>query len=428
MREKNKIILFVLLVVFIFPLKITLAETNSAGAVVVVNSASESRFDFDRYLKLYLDYFDVAYTVVDIADEGLPADFSRAALLILSHKGVLDGMDVSNQTSIVKYIEAGGGVFSFDMPAKPEKKNIILNDILKFNIDEPVKIQGSAHIKFLDKNHYITAYKIDRPDLKTMETNRYSYTIPNTTEKAHNVKTLVSIADVPLLTTAEFGKGRIVQWSTYEWLNENVLGFYNGLDDIVWRSIVWAARKPFVFQGNIPLVSMRLDDCNGLDMDYAYIDVINKYGITPHIAFMMDDTPPSAAKKLGEYTRTGKAEAFVHSRKMGDTDFMYWDFSLTNFHRGKPLTEERIKQNFEDLDVFHKKYDIKYARSLVAHWGAIDKNVFPYLRKMGVEYVQSLIMIYPSSAVFWENSNPWPYQLYQRPGYYQSVFGFGQYR
>ena len=60
---------------FILPLKITLAETNSAGVVVVVNSASESRFDFDRYLKLYLDYFDVAYTVVDIADGSLPADF-----------------------------------------------------------------------------------------------------------------------------------------------------------------------------------------------------------------------------------------------------------------------------------------------------------------------------------------------------------------
>ena len=42
-------------------------------------------------------------------------------------------MEVSNQTSIVKYIEAGGGVFNFDMPAKPEKKNIIFNDILKFN-------------------------------------------------------------------------------------------------------------------------------------------------------------------------------------------------------------------------------------------------------------------------------------------------------
>ena len=57
-----------------------------------------------------------------------------------------------------------------------------------------------------------------------------------------------------------YGSGHAVQWGSYDWMSHDVLGPLFGLDDLVWRSIVWAARKPFVMQGLPPFVTMRMDD------------------------------------------------------------------------------------------------------------------------------------------------------------------------
>ena len=39
-----------------------------------------------------------------------------------------------------------------------------------------------------------------------------------------------------------------------------MFGQFQGIDDLVWRGIVWAARKPFVMRGMPPFISMRVDD------------------------------------------------------------------------------------------------------------------------------------------------------------------------
>ena len=45
------------------------------------------------------------------------------------------------------------------------------------------------------------------------------------------------------------GRGRAVQFASYEWMSPSIRGPLRGLDDLVWRSLAWAARKPFVMQG-----------------------------------------------------------------------------------------------------------------------------------------------------------------------------------
>jgi hypothetical protein len=271
----------------------------------------------------------------------------------------------------------------------------------------------------VDSSHYIMRLKADRPPLKTVPARRVKAQVPRVTAMSSTAKTLVAIGDVPLVIAGSANRGRIVQWSTYRWLDFNILGFYNGLDDVVWRSLVWAARKPFVFQGNLPLVGMRIDDCAGLDMDFAYIDSINKYGITPHIAFMMDDIPPSAARKLGEYTRSGKAEAFIHSRKrQGYTGFFFWDFDFNDFGKGKPFSDEVLRRNFAEVEAFHRQYGIQYARTVTPHYVTTATNTLPYLRGMGVEFDA----VGPATMPYTGNYQFWPYQLHQRAGYFDVSF------
>ena len=402
---------------------ISFGQVESAGAVVLINSASPTSFDFDRYLKLYLDYFDVPYLTVDVAKQQVPFDLDKAALVILGHEGVLAGTRPDDIAAIEEYIKKGGGVFSFDMATTAEKNKQLLPNILKFEQTEPNVIEPNSVIKFVDRTHYITAYKIDRPDLRTV-TPAFragwpgTVMMPKVTSISKEAKTLVTLADWPLVVIMNYGKGKIVQWTTYKWLDANILGFYNGLDDIVWRSMVWAARKPFVFQGNIPLVSMRIDDCYGPWDNFQYVEIINKYGIIPHISFFMDAMSPSAATKLGEYSRTGKLETFVHSREVGEGKFFYSDFDIHDRPPGKEAPDDVIKKNFADLDAFFKKYNIQYAKSAVTHWTAPGRNTLPYLRKMGIQY-SSFLNAIPSCG----ETHPWPYELYQNAGHFEKTFG-----
>jgi len=394
-------------------------RVNSAGALVLVNGNSGNRIDFDRYLKLYLDYFDIAYTVCDVAKEQLPADFERAAILILGHEEVAGALDERARAGLRKYVDSGGGIFSFDSDLRPGSSVHVVQDLLQLKLGEPVLIDESVSIQAIDGGHFITRLKADRPPLKTVPARRVKVQVPRIVSTNAASRILVTVAGAPLVVAASAGQGRIVQWSTYRWLDANVLGFYNGLDDIVWRSLVWAARKPFVLQGNIPLVSMRIDDCVGLDMDFSYIDTIHKHGIVPHIAFMIDDVPPSAARKLGDYTRAGKAEAFVHAReKAGFKGFFFWDFDFNDYSQGKPFSDDVLRRSFAELEAFHRQYGIQYARTVTPHYTRTATNTLPYLRSMGVQFDA----ISPATMPYGGDYHFWPYELYQRAGYFDISF------
>ena len=395
------------------------ADEQDTGAVVLVNSRSAARTEFDRYLKLYLDYFDVPYRVLDTAGGELAGGWDKAALIIAGHDGSLQSLTDLDRERIAEYVRAGGGLFLFDTDLFPASGRHLGGELLSLRPGEPVIVDEAVVIEPSEGTHFITALKTDRPALKTVPARRVKFNVPGVSGFGDQARVLMKIGGKPLVICGTYGQGRIVQWSTYRWLDPNVLGFFNGLDDIVWRSLVWVARKPFVFQGNIPQVSMRIDDCAGLDTDFAYIDTINKYGIIPHIAFMMDDTPPSAADKLGEYTRTGKAEAFIHARKRaGFTGFFFWDFDFNDFNRGKPYNDDALRRNFEELEGFHREHGIQYARTVTSHYVPSATNTLPYLRAMGVAFDAISPATLPNSSEY----HFWPYELYQRAGYFDVSF------
>ncbi|RPI24833.1 MAG: hypothetical protein EHM61_16015 [Acidobacteria bacterium] len=395
------------------------AGERDAGAVVLVNSQAAARSEFDRYLKLYLDYFDVPYRILDTAGGELPGGWEQAAVVIAGHDGSLGSLTSRDRERIAGYVRAGGGLFLFDTALFAASGRHLGEELLSLRPGEPVTVDEAVVIEPGDVTHFITAYKADRTVLKTVPARRVKLKVPGVSAFGDQAKVLMKIGGKPLVISGAYGQGRIVQWTTYGWLDPNVLGFFNGLDDIVWRSLVWVARKPFVFQGNIPQVGMRIDDCVGLDMDFVYIDTINKHGIIPHIAFMMDDTPSSAADKLGEYTQAGKAEAFIHARqRAGFTGFFFWDFDFNDFNRGKPFGDDVLRRNFEELEAFHRMHNIQYAKTATPHYVPAATNTLPYLRAMGVAFDAVSPVSLPNSSEY----HFWPYELYQRAGYFDISF------
>ena len=94
--------------------------------------------DFDHYLKLYLDYFDVPYRVLDTARGELPGGWEQAALVIAGHDGSLQSLTDRDRERIAEYVRAGGGLFLFDTALFPASGRHLGGELLSLQPGEPV--------------------------------------------------------------------------------------------------------------------------------------------------------------------------------------------------------------------------------------------------------------------------------------------------
>jgi hypothetical protein len=103
------------------------------------------------------------------------------------------------------------------------------------------------------------------------------------------------------MQVAEFGNGRIVKWNSYQWVFDEYLGPVWGMDDLIWRGIVWAARKPFVMQGLPPMVTMRVDDVDDRSpamVNLQWLSICNEYGLIPWVGVF---TSPEGYDPTGSF-------------------------------------------------------------------------------------------------------------------------------
>jgi len=128
--------------------------------------------------------------------------------------------------------------------------------------------------------HYITALHENDESIDT-DNMRMAGIKPPT-----DVNTLAWSDSQPFVATTTSGNGRAVQWGTYDWMSHSVKGPVYGLDDFVWRSIVWAARKPFVMQCLPNFVTMRVDMDEWADGSYSWVEVANEYGFKPWLGLI----------------------------------------------------------------------------------------------------------------------------------------------
>lgn len=336
---------------------------ENIGAIAIVNSQSPNYPDFLEYTKLYLDHFDVPYMVWDIAHGELTADAGHASLLILGHNQIgLKSRDVVRTA-----VESGAGLLAFDGVGLFEGRC----EAARTSAGQPITIRQALH--------YITQRKERGQEIKV----RGRLPVMACGPVPGGFEVLASAGELPLVMAGHHGKGRAVVFSSYAWLDPEHLGFFAGMDDVFWRSMVWAARKPFVMQGMPPLVSFRIDDCaGGPKHDWAYIEAINRVGIVPHGTFFLDDIDEANGRKMAELVHAAKLQVSVHART--NDIFFWWDRV-----NDRPFDDATMKKNYEDAVKFFRKYGIQHAKSLNIHWEEMGRNSEPYMRDLGIEFVVS---------------------------------------
>ena len=363
---------------------------NMSLLCLVDSSDREEYGNLQEVMWSALDFFGMPYEVFDLAKNSLSLEVLRSHSVIVIGQGHLgDSLSEEDTKLIVDAVKEGVGLVCFDGDLhryKPPFKNALGLRTSEEPTHMPFLTTG--RVRIWDNNHFITATK----DLHFIQFNK-PMEVGNVVniEKEHRV--LMKIANGsgrPALITETYGKGKVVLFaiSPKIWM-QGYLGHGGGLDDVFWKSIVWASRKPFAILAMPPFVTIRIDDCSGAN-DFEWIKILNKHGFIPHVSLFTDNIGEKGAKIIKELYDAELAEFSVHAFTY--IKQVYWNPKepLKVPHRaieeGNEYSEDELKNFFKKLDDYCEKWGIKWSKVLVVHYGEIGKNVIPFLKERGIKY------------------------------------------
>ena len=374
-------------------------------ALVIVNSSSASYVDYTKYIKPYFDNFGIPYEECDIFTTAIPI-LNDYALIVFGHKNVYSsGYPI---TELEAAVSEGAGLYSFDphlFDYAGGFNEFIAPRTVKWN-----------NINILNTSHYITQYH--SPD-SFNPTNSVELLIPWSVTQNSSLVGGTDLANmstvgvtVSILQVSNYGQGKVVKWCGYDWVFDNVLGPVYGMDDLIWRGMVWAARKPFIMQGLPPMITMRVDDVNsnggGITNNFDWLKIANEYGFIPWCGTFNSEMPVGNIPLLKNLIDTNKATAFPHSFR-GDNFIYFNHVNLSSFDAAANVRAARD---------FYINNGLKISNFLVPHFYELSSTSLSEIKAMGGEFLG--IHMLPDQFYFADPAPAWincePYRI-NRNGY-----------
>ena len=349
------------------------ATSRRADAAVLVNSASPGFADYTHYVKPYLDHFGFAYTTLDIATVAIASTIGAYAVIVVGHRGLDTAdayLDATEEGFLSNAVSSGAGLVNFDndLSAGGVGRYAFVNDVFGFGYAGATSGSG---LVFPATGHYITAQHAAGSSLGTGGMTLGGITLPATGYTA----VATTSAGAPVVAAGTYGGGRAVQFNSYDWMRIGVLGPMYGADDLVWRSIVWAARKPFVMQGLPPFVTMRVDDESG---PFNWMHVANEFGIKPWAGLFYHNVDDAEAADLSGLTNAKNATVSIHAK---NGSFFYFN------HGSGSYDDATVAANFAEGTAWHAARNIPISKYVLPHYYEFGTNVFEGLADWGVEFV-----------------------------------------
>src|SRR2546427_1031146 len=247
-------------------------------ALVLVNAQNTTGYspnpqapgEFQRFTERYLEHLQIPYQVVDVSTQAPPADLSRRQLIISAHRGLNPG--ATWQTAITNAVAGGVGFVNLDSDATVGQQAHIKSIFgasgssvgtpgTAIRIPQAVVSGGSAP-------HFIAALQRrfwnDPPgDIVYgfhADATAVVRSVQSTVLTGASGTVIAWVGTDPLIRATSSGQGRAGHFGTLDYLHADRFGFVMGMDDLFWRSLVWAARKPFVVRGYPRLWAVQMDD------------------------------------------------------------------------------------------------------------------------------------------------------------------------
>lgn len=370
------------------PITVT-AEGNYLGegtnkALVMINSESIFFTEYELYIKPYIDWFGIPYETCDVVTDELPP-LNNFAIIILGHNFLFEDNYPISEIEIA--VSSGTGLYSFD--------DHLFDYQSAFNAPGAIHPQvTSSQIDFMT-DHYITQlHEVDQYNpannlatLKYIGEVQQTLTVDETyfSLTGVNTVTLATISEgvntEPLLQVTEFGNGRVVKWSSYDWMFDHVFGPVRGMDDLIWRGIIWAARKPFVMQGLPPMITMRVDDVDGVGSQYMqdleWLQICNEFGLIPWVGIFTRTNSVSFYGILRDLIDNNLATASPHSFTIDDLIYFNYD---DNPDFSAPDSVRKVR------DIFNAN-NLQMSNYLVPHHYLLTSDALAEIRSMGIEFI-----------------------------------------
>jgi hypothetical protein len=371
--------------------------SNNGSVLLLVNKSDTDAYEqVEPAILSAFGHLGIPYKIWDIGS-GCPSkkDYLNSSCVVLGQDHLGKKIGSTGADALRDAVADGVGLVSFDGDL-----GSYCGALLKiFNAG----IAGSpvlcSKIKTVNTNHYITGTRelydditLDKPvELWPVESPRYGFS---------ESSPLQTLSNWPFVITNVHGKGRVVLFtSSIKLWTFEILGHACGLDDVFWKSIVWAAKKPFVIYGMPPFASALVDDCSGSYNHFRYVDTMNKYGWLPHLEIYLEDIDRvmhdenyADSNKIKSLYDEGLADFGIHG--LTYNNLMWFD------HINRiPLSDEHLAENFKKYDSYLKKWGIKPSRLENCHFGEIGRNALPYLKERGIEY---LAMPLPFDAAWFD--------------------------
>ncbi len=166
------------------------------------------------------------------------------------------------------------------------------------------------------------------------------------------------------------------------WL-QSVFGHAREMDDLFWRSIVWAARKPLAAHMVPPFVCLSIDDCNGRS-DFQYAEIAHRHRYVSLPTMNIDVVPQRLYPQIRRLVESGAALFNTHALD-------YYELLCYNFGCGECTTGE-LDERFAVHDAFWKKLGVRHSQTFRGHWGEYGVRALPYLKQRGMPFLNPVLL------------------------------------
>ena len=396
-------------------------STNGNAALLVVVDGGGPYWErciVDETVLVALEHFGMPYRLLDLARERPTATvLSECAGILLAQNHLGEALSLAETRAIAAAVEGGSGLVNLDCDLRLYKEPLL--EIFGF---EGIGLHPCATdvLRIRERAHYITGLQdpgeyhcFDRMVTATVVEGWGEDVVP-LAEGILGKEQLVYIRhlapwsafeprNVPLLFATRRGDGKAVQFA----LNMRVwrrafYGHARGMDDLFWRSILWAVRKPFAANMIPPLVTMSFDDCQGRH-DFEYAEIASRHGFVPMPSMALKRVPERLYPTVREGVEGGRIRFGAHALD-------YYELLVYDFGKGE-YSKQELERVFALHDAFWAKVGTTPGPTLRLHWGEYGVRALPFLKERGYRFFCPALQTGLHKADMSMEDGFWPYDL-----------------
>jgi len=396
---------------------------GNAVCLVVVDSRGPywERSIVEPTILRALDHFGIPYRVVDLGQARLtPEQLAFSAAVLLAQNGLNASLSGEQARTLAEAVRAGVGLvnFDFDLRACPGP----LRELFGLDRISPY-VYATNQVQIGPSPHFIAAMQdpgechlLDRMVSAAIAESRRAdvavvaqgilgkeqlvytrHVVPGTTLMPGNY---------PLLFATQVGQGRAVQFAVNMriWL-QGTFGHGRELDDLFWRSIVWAARKPLPANIVPPLACLSIDDCEGRT-DFAYVQIAHRHGFVPLPSLNLRVVPERLYPKIRQLIESRTALFNTHA-------IDYYELLCYEFGSGECSTD-RLEERFAVHDAFWRRVGARHSETFRGHWGEYGVRSLLYFKQRGIRFLNPVLAPGLMKVDQAGSGGYWPYGLKNR--------------